>query len=223
MLDDRRRLRTAAWAALAAHFVAGAAMALVLRHGLETNPDLGDRLAFIVRRQGLWTAAWATWNVAAASILYLFYALWKAHGGAACRLAVAIAAAGVAADLTAEAIEMFILPPLAGRGFADPDAAALFLKTHRQAVLLTGGLANGLYTASAWLAVLATWKRYGALTRAAGVGVGLAGAALSAAAVADSPAGLLWTNAALLPCIVVWQAGIAREALRPAGDEESKC
>lgn len=212
MDEDRRRLRIAAWTALGVHFVAGVALALVLRHGLETNADLADRLAFIVRRRSLWTAAWATWNVAAASILYLFYALWKAHGGAACRLAVAVSAAGAAADLTAEAIEMFVLPPLAARGLVDPAAAVVFLKTHRQAVLLTGGLANGLYTASTWLVVLSTWSRYRALTRAAGVGVGLAGAALSAAAVMGSVSGLMWTNAVLLPCLVMWQAGIARES-----------
>ena len=55
-----KRLRTAAWISFAIHFIAGSAMALILRHGLGTNTDLEARFAFIAERRVLWTGGWLT-------------------------------------------------------------------------------------------------------------------------------------------------------------------
>ncbi len=214
MTKEWTRLKIAALSALAAHLIAGLAMAFVLRHGLESNLDLAGRLAFLAGRRMLWVTSWVTWNLAALSILYFFYALRRVHNNKACSVAAVIAGFGVVADLTAETIEMFVLPPIASRAILHAPATVEFLHTHRFAVLLTGGLANGLYTAATWLVVISTWCRYQGVTRISGLWVGIAGIAVSLTALAGSTQGLVWANAALVLCIVAWQTCIAFDAHR---------
>lgn len=211
MNESWRRLRDACVIAAAVHLVAGLAMALVLRHGLQSNPDLADRMRFLVERRGLWTAAWLSWNAAALSILWFFACVAEARPCALTRFALALAAAGVAGDLSAETIEMALAPTLAAAG-----RASELLTADRAAVLLTGTLANGLYTAASLAALAALWKDSTTLVRAAGVVVGLSGVWLSAAALADSTWGMLASNVLLVPAILAWQLGLARDAHRRA-------
>ena len=56
-------LQRAAWIAFIAHLIAGFAMAVVLRRGLETTPDLHERMAFIVNHRAWWTMSWLTWVI----------------------------------------------------------------------------------------------------------------------------------------------------------------
>ena len=51
------RLRGAAIIAFGLHLLAGAAMALVLRQGLETKPKFQDGLTLIVTHRALWIGA----------------------------------------------------------------------------------------------------------------------------------------------------------------------
>lgn len=215
MPADWRRLERAAWLSLGVHLVAGLAMAFVLRLGLETNPDLGSRLRFLAGRADLWRAAWGTWNAAALSILWFFYAFARARPVVLTRAALRIGFAAVALDLSAEAIEMWHIPRLAADALAGQGVGAFFA-AHRAAVLLTGFGANGLYTASSVLLVYASRDEVPGWTRAAGWGVGAAGTALSCAAWTGSTAGMFWTNAVLVPCIAAWQLGIALAARREA-------
>ena len=189
-------------------------MAVILRQGLETNSDLPDRLRFLAEHPGTWRAAWLTWSLAALSILYFYATFARAHseGGAPMRVAVLLGAAAVIADLSGEAIEMFLLPDLAAAAQTAPGALSLFLTRHRLAVLLTGFLANGLYTAAAVLLCWSARRAYPTWTLAAGLGIGLSGTWLSAAALSDSTTGMFWSNVVLLPCIVLWQAGVAATA-----------
>jgi hypothetical protein len=206
------RLRRAAWLAFAAHLVAGAAMALVLRHGLETNADLADRLRFVARHRLAWTVGWLSWTVAAATIL-LFYARFagahrtRAVPMAPLRAAVWLTIPAVAADWTAQAVEMLMLP-----GLARSTNTAGFLAWHRAAVLLTGFLANGLYTTSALLLVWASRRAYPRWIQAAGFGVVAGGSALSAAAWVGSASGMLAANVVLVPCLLAWLSGVATSA-----------
>ena len=209
--ENWRRLRDACVIAAAVHLIAGLAMALILRHGLQSNPDLADRLRFLVERRGLWTAAWLTWNVAALSILWFFACVAEARPCGLTRFALALAAAGVAGDLSAETIEMALVPAFAAAG----NAAAL-QTADRAAVLLTGYLANGLYTAASLASLAALWKDSAPLVRVSGVLVGIAGLWLSAAALADSTWGMLASNVLLVPAILGWQLGRARDAHRRA-------
>jgi hypothetical protein len=203
------RLSRAAWLAFAAHLTAGLAMALILRHGLETNADLADRLRFVAQRRLLWTGGWICWTVAALTILNFFARFAAAHRSrgvspAPLRTAVLLTVAAVGADWTAQAFEMFVLPGLARAGNAPG-----FLAWHRAAVLLTGFLANGLYTMSALLLVWASRQAYPRWILVAGLGVVTGGLILSAMAWADSAAGMLFANVLLVPCLLVWLAGVA--------------
>lgn len=229
------RLSLAAWLALAMHLVAGLAMAIVLRHGLETQADLTNRLRFLVDHTAIWTTGWLTWNAAALSILYFYAAFAWAHqtdGRTATgplRFAVILSTAGIAADLAAEAIEMGVLPGIARQALAElahrPDqstAADVFLALHRTAVMLTGYLANGLYTLSAILLTWSTRHAYPAWVSIAGLAVGVSGLALSGATLADSVGGMVWANVVLVPCILIWQTGVALTATQRAQSAQAK-
>ena len=201
-------LRRAALTAFCVHAVAGAAMALVLRRGLDTNPDLRDRFDFLVNHRTLWTAGWLTWTAAAIAILYFYVTFAAAHRNdkntLALRLGVLLTAAAIAPDLSAQAIEVGLLPDLAQR--ADVDH---FILLNRAATLLSGLAANGLYSLSA---LILAWTTRGAYPRwvvSAGLVVALSGFWLSAAALIHSVDGMFWSNVVLVPGILIWLFGVA--------------
>ena len=232
-----RRLNLAAWLALAVHLLAGVAMATILRLGLDTTSDLTMRLRFLVESTPLWIGGWLTWNLAVFSIVYFYLSFAMAHAterDAPMTLlvfAVVLSLAGTAADLAAEAIEMGVLPGLArqaldamARGVDPSTAAAAFFAFHRTAVVMTGYVANGLYTLSAVLLAWSTRRSYPQWAWMAGLGVGLSGLALSCASLANSVEGMFWSNVALVPCIVLWQLGVALTAshrARLTSDDQS--
>lgn len=222
-----RRLCLAAWLALGLHLIAGLAMAITLRHGLETNADLIGRLRFIADHTAGWVGAWLTWNAAALSVLYYFACFASAHGtddptpGSPLRFAVTMGAAGVALDLAAEAVEMGVLPALARSALADLEAgvpsfaaAQPFLMMHRTAVMVTGYAANGLYSFSALLLTWFTRRSYPKWIWMAGLAVGSSGFALSWVSLINSTRGMLWANAVLLPSLLTWLAGVAITAAK---------
>jgi hypothetical protein len=207
------RLRRAAWLALFAHLVAGLAMLLVLRLGLETNADLADRLRFVGQKRLLWSLGWLSWTAAAATILnfYSVFALAHRRLGAArvaLRSAVLLTVAAVAADWTAQGLEVFLLPGLAAAGNLPG-----FLGVHRSAVLLTGCMANGLYTTAAALLLWASRRAYPPWVALAGLGVVVGGVALSAGAWGDSAVTMLVANLVLVPSLLGWLAGVATTPL----------
>src|SRR5262249_5951747 len=117
-MDRWKRLRQAAWIAIVVHFIAGLCMYFVLGHGLETEPDLAKRISFITEHRIRWTLAWVPWNLAALAILNFFAAVASAHSVDErstrwLKIAVIVASIGVLFDLSAEAIEMFLIPHLA--------------------------------------------------------------------------------------------------------------
>ncbi|MCH7720559.1 MAG: hypothetical protein IH988_06155 [Planctomycetes bacterium] len=215
------RLRVAARVALATHLLAGLAMATILRHGLETNPVLGDRVRFIADHVVLWRVAWLSWSAAAVSILYFFASFVSAHGtpladpAGGRGLVLMLAVVAVATDLTAEAIEIGVAPGLARQAIAEmavTDAShstvTLFVAFHRTSVMLSGFLANGLYSVIALVLSVVGRREYPKWVSWAGVGVGLSGILLSVACLIDSVRGMVWSNVALIPLLLVWLAGV---------------
>jgi hypothetical protein len=200
------RLRIAAIAAFWIHLLAGAAMVLILRCGLETNPNLHDRLVFIANHRALWIAGWLTWTAAAFAIFYFYKTFSSAHGLG--KLALFLTAAGMVADLSGQKIEL-ALPGLAGRVLGLNAGIDEFMKFHRAAVMLSGYFGNGMYSISALILAWRTRHLYPPWVSAAGIATGCFGLALSAAALKDSASGMLWTNFFLVPCILVWLAGVA--------------
>lgn len=214
-------LRFAAWLSLAIHAIAGVAMATVLRYGLGSNADFSGRVAFLVEHQRLWVLGWLTWNAAALAILYFFLSFARAHqassaaSAAMLQFGVLLSAAGVAADLSAETIEMAIIPEIASKLSDDPDnqpAKELLTTLDRTAVVLTGYLANGLYSIAALLLTCSTVRSYAAWIWISGFAVAASGLSLSATALMGSVAGMIYSNIILVPCILLWQAGIALDA-----------
>jgi hypothetical protein len=205
-----QRLGRAATVALLVHLAAGVSMLLILRNGLETNPDLSSRLRFVADHKLLWIAGWVPWNLAALSIVVYFYSFTAAHKRSELlRVALIFGAVGMVTDLAAESIEMGVIPDLAAGGLTDVQS---FLTVHRIAVMLTGFTANGLYSLASLLMAWATRSHYPAWVTISGMTVGIVGFALSAAALFDSTEGMFWTNAILIPSLLAWMAGVALDA-----------
>ena len=194
-------LQRAAWIAFVAHLIAGFAMAVVLRRGLDTTPDLHERMAFIVDHRVWWTLSWLTWGAAAIAILYFYVTFAEAHGLPS-RVAVSLTVAAIGADLAGQTIEIGVLPTL-----VTPE---LFLITHRSAVMLSGFVANTLYSTTALLLTVGARSRYPTWISLAGIAVAVFGFALSVAVLLDSASGMFWTNVFLGPAILVWLAAIGQ-------------
>jgi hypothetical protein len=194
------RLRRAAFLALGLHLIAGISMAFILARGLETNPDLQDRMAFLVNHRIMWTAAWLTWTAAGPAILYFYAAFADAHP-ASPKIAVYFTIAALAPDLGAQAIEIGVLP-----GITSPE---MFLTLSRTATMLSGYLANGLYTLTALMLVWASRGAYPKWVSVAGFTVAVAGFALSLAVLIGSVPGMFWTNVVLVPALLIWLTGVA--------------
>lgn len=208
------RLGRAALLAFFAHLIAGLGMAFVLRHGLETTPDLQERLAFLVNHRVVWTLGWLAWTAAAISILNFYRAFADTHGPPS-GFVVLLTVVAIGPDLAAQAIEIGVLPGLAAHALGANAAPELFLLLHRVAVMLSGYLANGLYSATAILLAWAARRTYPAWISGLGIVVGIVGIALSAAALLDSTTGMFWTNVFLVPVILLWLAAVAVAAPTP--------
>jgi hypothetical protein len=188
-----KRLRRAAVIAFVTHLVAGLCMLIVLGPGLDTNPDIGARLQYIASHRAAWTGAWLTWHLAAFSILYFYAAFTTVHGLK--RYAVYLTILAMAADFTGETIEWAFIPSVAATAYAP---------LHRSAVLLSGFVGNTLYSLSALFLARSAREAYPRYTTIAGYAVGAVGMALSVSVVIDSATGMLWTNALLLPILLLW-------------------
>jgi hypothetical protein len=139
------RLRALApYACAGLNLVAALVLVLVLRPGTEAVADMGSRLAYVVEHPVVWRAGWAVWIAAALSLL-AFYCWWGSRLPSRrwALAAVLVAAAGLAFDLTAEALMIGWLPQDFG------SIAPI-------ATILTGGLGNGLYTVAGAMLTLRT-------------------------------------------------------------------
>jgi hypothetical protein len=200
-----RAAARAAYAAAGLNLLAALAMPLILQPGLPVpGSALADRLAYVRDHTALWGAGWIVWHAAAVALLAFYLGLAGRWGGRAplrCGLALLCAAAGLAVDLAAEALYMGVAPRLTLDAFAVVEAAA---------GVLTGYVGNGLYTLAG---VLLTWAGADELPRpllALAVLVWGAGLALSAATLAQWPAGQLWSTVVLMPAFVLWTLLVGR-------------
>ena len=171
------RLRAAApYVCAALNLAAVIAMAAALRFGTEMIPVVSDRIAYISQHPAIWRAGWALW-IAAAVSLVAFYGWWGSFlDSRRATIAVAIAAAGLCVDLFAESLLIGWLP----RNYETMAPLA---------TLMTGGAANGLYTASGIIMTLSSRS----LTRPLAVlawKAWTAGVALTVCSLASIPIGI---------------------------------
>ena len=151
-------------ACAAANLVAVIVLALVLAPATPLVADVAERERYIREHLLAWRLGWATWMVAAATLVW-FYAWWRAKVGGS-RRAITVACVGIAADWSAE-LALII-------SGADGYTALAPL-----AFLLTGAVANGLYTVAGIQLTLATplgpgGRAYAALMWSAGISLSVA-------------------------------------------------
>jgi hypothetical protein len=128
-----RGLPAAPLVCAAVNFAAVLVMALVLAPATPIVTDATERFAYVQGHLLAWSLGWAVWIAAALSLLW-FYIWWRGRMGAS-YVPVALAACGLVADITSEI--MLIQYDVMTAPFA---------------FLLTGVVANGLYTACGiWL------------------------------------------------------------------------
>lgn len=223
--NDWIRLSQAALFAAVNHFIAGLFMAIVLRQGLDTT-ELSQRLSFLTQYSTLWTIGWLTWNLAALFILYFYFCFASVHAennnyAWLLRFAVLLTVAGMAIDFCAEAIEMGVLPNLAQMilvhsGSVANSSTEIFLALHRTAMVMTGCLANELYTISAVILIIASWPSYGWIVRGSGFLLVVAGIGLSGACLLNWITGMFLYNVVLLPMLIIWLLAIAYDSWKKA-------
>ncbi len=189
-----------AWFAAAAHFVAAAAMLLFLREGLPGFPE-EQRLAYMNAHPLAWMGGWVLWHAAAISLIALYVALALRFRDVLSITAVAVAAAGLALDITCEAKYIGILPQLRGDEFARLD---------RELEVLIGYAANGLYTAAFVMLGIAGWRVLPRLALVLAGPVAGSGIALALASLRHDPRLQTITSALLFISLIAWMTVVAR-------------
>ena len=187
-----------AWFAAVAHFVAAAAMLVLLRPGLPGAPN---RVEYMNAHPGAWTTGWLLWHVAAISLVALYLVLARTFKDTISFTAVAVATAGLALDITCEAKYIGVLPQLRGEEFARLD---------RELEVLIGYAANGLYTVAFALLVIAGWRVLPKLALALSGPVVGGGIALAIASLRGNARLETITSAILFTSLIVWIAIVAR-------------
>ena len=205
-IDIRRSLAAAPYVCAALHAAAGLAMLLVLRGGTEAEPSLAARMAYVHAHAAAWRAGFAVWMAAGVSVLALY--AWWAGALRDRRLAAAAlvtAAAGLACDLSGEALYSAWLPLLAHN-------AARFNQVQHVGTVLTSVFANGFYTAAGIMLTLGTPGLPRAVRALAWV-VWMAGVALSLFGAMGWATGLVAASGVLFPALVLLALALPR-ALR---------
>ena len=201
----------AAYVAAALNLVAGLAMLLILLPGLPTEGSLiAERARYVTTEVTAWRVGWLLWHAAAIALLGFYVGLarrWWREAPILGGLALLCGAAGLAADLTAEALYMALAPG------AD---TARFAEIERVAGLLTGYIGNGLYTVAGILITIAGARELPRALLARASVVWLAGLALSASTLLDLAVGQFWSTAILMPAFVLWAALVGRWLSRRA-------
>lgn len=176
----------------AANLAAAVVLATVLAPGTTLFEETA-RAAYVRDHVVGWRAGWSLWVVAAVSLL-LFYRWWASRIHASLAL-VAIAVAGFAADVAAESLLIAVVPER-------PELA-------RASFVLTGGVANGLYTLAGAVLTVKTPGLHGLLAVWAWA-VWILGAVLALFAFLEVPLAIAVTSAALFVLFVPWCVAMGR-------------
>lgn len=170
-----------------ANGLAAVVLLVVLAPATPLVADPAERARYVADHLLLWRLGWGTWMIAALTLVW-FYVWWRAKTGAP-HAALAVAAAGLVVDLSAETALVV----------AAPDA---FLAVAPLAYVLTGAVANGLYTVAGIVLTLAT--PLSAVERAWAALMWAGGLLLSAGAALDLPIVTAIATGVLFPLLVPW-------------------
>jgi len=187
------------------NLAAGLVMLVFIRSGVPAGQgDLDERLSYVAGNGSVWRASWFVWNLAAIALIALYVVLalrWRERAPVLCRVAVVLAAAGLAADVGAETLLMVVSPGA---------ERATFELVESIAFALTGYLGNGLYTVAGILLTIAGRAVLPRPVLVVAWIAWIAGLALSAATLVGSESGQFASTAVLMPVFVLWTFLLAR-------------
>lgn len=205
-----------AWANVALHGAGLVLASCCMRPGSPLAP-LPDRLAYLATRPAGWSWGWATWMLCSLLLVAFLAALASRlpERRLAARLALLLAAGGMAVDLACDLVQIAVLPEAAAAGGA---GLPLFRAAERLAFLGGATVANGLYTTAVLLlaAGMAGAGLDRAATRAAAGATVSGGALLAAAGLAEEPALGAAGTAVAIGGYSLWALLVARDLSRPA-------
>jgi hypothetical protein len=218
MPPDNRLLTHLAWWNVALH-VLGLVLALVGMRPGSPAFDLETRRAYLAAFPLAWSAGWAAWMLCAL-LQIAFYAVLARHLPAhadAARLAVMLACAGMAVDLSCDATFLAVLPHFAAGG---TENLPVFLALEKVTESVSLIVANSLYVFACFLL---TWclrdrVRGFPFVIAAGWGVLVFGLLLSAAGFAGSWLAEVATGPTIV-CYCAWVL-LAARAVNSVGDKK---
>jgi hypothetical protein len=207
-----RPLLALAWANVAAHAIGLVLAAAWMRPGSPVSP-LAERIDYLATQPAGWAWGWGIWMLCSLLLAAYTVALEQRLPGAVARLAVALVAAGVAADLLCDVVQIAVLPQAAAASLAGPAGRELFLALEQLA--FTGGatVANGLYT-TAVLLMSWTVRRSGRSRKAAwacGCATAVSGYAMAAAGLIPSPRLLALATGPTIGFFSLWTLLAARD------------
>jgi hypothetical protein len=216
MPPDHRQLTHLAWWNVALHVLALVLAVVGMRPG-SPGFDLETRRAYLAAFPLAWSLGWGLWMLCAL-LQIAFYAVLVRHlpeHADVARLAVTLACAGMAIDLSCDTIFIAVLPHFATGG---PENVPVFLALEKLTESVSLIVANSLYVFACSLLTLCLRDRAGGapLVTAAGVGVLIFGLLLSAAGFAGSWLAELATAPTIL-CYCAWVLLAARSVASGGG------
>jgi hypothetical protein len=173
-----------AWMCFGVHAIALLAVLLVLQRGIPPG-DIGTRAAYVAQHAADWQIGWALW-LPASLVLVLFHAGMadalnaRAWGW----LAVSITLSGAVVDWMDEMVWIGLAPGLAARFASDSFAASMYTLWDRAYIVLSIGLANGLYTIGGIILIALAYRsndfplwlaRWGAVVWSLSIALSIAG------------------------------------------------
>jgi hypothetical protein len=181
--------------ALAAAWIAPGTMA--------EDPAL--RAAYLAARPLGWTVGWGFWMASAITLVAFLALVADVRPSSWTRLAVVLAAAAAAVDLSADTLQIVVRPALAAGG-----ATAAFLALEQALDAVGFVAANGLYS-TAVLSCAMGLGRAGARRRVVALGTAtfLAGLALAGAGFRLHPRALQATAGVTMVAFVAWTVAVA--------------
>lgn len=173
-----------AWACFGVHAFALLAVLLVLQPGIPPG-SLATRAAFVAQHALGWQIGWALWLPASLALVLFHAGLADAlHARLWGWIAVGVTLAGATIDWADEMVWIGLAPWLAARFATDSFSAGAYALWDRAYIVLSIGLANGLYTIGGIILIALAYRsrnfprclaRWGAVVWALSIALSIAG------------------------------------------------
>jgi hypothetical protein len=203
---------------LGTHSIAGIASFLVLIPGSPLVASVASRAAYLSTHRTAWVLMWATWAMSSVALLGFYWVLMSRleppHPGLKRSVSLLMLLA-IGVDISAQVVYATMTPGLgerflAARGPERIPALAQFVWGERLPMLLSGAVANGLYSLCGVLVCVAAARdaRFPRALRNAASLAWAGGLALSIASIAGDPGWIAVTTALAIGPFMLWCAAV---------------